>query len=145
MKIEEVEGVLLFASGLDHFVTVDSVTSDAWFRVLSKHDVSYEQAMTACEDHYAGPNRGKQFTVGHIIDSAAVNNRATAELVEVDVRAAKARGLVSKDWPDRERLPSDVQAKLFAARELMRVDAPDYSELSADTVLRIGSVGRVTP
>ena len=127
MKIEEVENVLLFASGLDHFVTVDRVTTDAWFRVLSVHEISFEQAMQACTDHYTGPDSTRQFTVAHIINSAAIANRATAQFIEIDVRSAKARGIVSTDWPDKQPLTAELYGRLELARTGDRLEAAKYA------------------
>ena len=132
MKIGEVENLLLFASGLDHFVTVDQVTADAWFRVLSAYDITLEQAMQACTDHYMGPDGSRQFTVRHVVAAAAIANRSSVRLIEVDVRSARARQIVGAEWPETVPLTPELAARLAAARAADR----DVSE-----VLSVGSPG----
>ena len=123
MKIDEVENLLLFASGLDHFVTVDKVTADAWFFVLSGYEITLEQAMQACTDHYMGPDGGRQFTVRHVVASAEIANRSSRKLIETDVRSARARKIVDADWPESEPLTPVLAARLAAARAADRESA----------------------
>ena len=127
MKIDEVENLLLFASGLDHFVTVDKVTADAWFFVLSGYEITLEQAMQACTDHYMGPDGGRQFTVRHVVASAEIANRSSRKLIETDVRSARARKIVDADWPESEPLTPILAARLAAARDKDRVTAEVFA------------------
>ena len=120
MNKAEVGLLLLFASGLDRFVQVDQVTTDAWFKVISRHEISYPQAEQACIDHYTGPDGSRPFTVAHVINSAAIANRTTSRLVEVDVRTARARGIVGADWPESKPLTVDLAEKLAVARDTDR-------------------------
>lgn len=123
MTKAEVGKLLLFASGLDRFVQVDQVTVDAWFRVLSGMDATYDVAERACIAHYTGTDAGRPFSVAHVTAAVAESNRSAQVLVEADVRSAKARGLVSRDWPARELLPLEVRNQLALARDQARATA----------------------
>lgn len=120
MDKEQVGFLLLFASGLDRFVDVNDVTTDAWLRVLSDYDVTYEQAEKACIDHYTGPDGSRPFTVAHVVAQITANDRTATAAIAADVRSAKARGLIAKSWPERDRLPDGPRAELFRLRELER-------------------------
>lgn len=121
MNKVEVGQLLTIASGFDRFVTVDRVTTEAWFLALSR--VAYSQAQKAVVEHYTGPRAKETFSVRHVLEAVAVADRSTPELIETDVRAAKARGLLEPTHPPREPLPDDVKALLFAARERDRETA----------------------
>ena len=129
MNKAEVGVLLLLASGLDRFVQVDQVTTDAWYKVLSAHNVTYAQAEQACIDHYTGPDGGRPFTVAHVIAAVAVSDRTAQNAIEADVRSAKARGLIEKSWPDRELLPEDIRNALFTLRDGERRAARTRFEL----------------
>lgn len=129
MNLPEVGKLLLFASGLDRFVQVDQVTTSAWHRVLSKHEVTYAQAEQACIDHYTGPEGGKPFTVAHVVASAGIANRATTKLIQADVRAARARRIVEPDWPESRPLTEHLSAQLRAARDADRAESIRYAQI----------------
>jgi hypothetical protein len=115
MNKVEVGQLLTIASGFDRFVTVDRVTTETWFLVLG--DVDYTAAQSAVIEHFIGPRAKEPFSVRHVLDAVKVSTRSTPGLIEEDVRAAKARGLLDQSHPEREPLPADVKAALFAARE----------------------------
>jgi hypothetical protein len=140
----EVAQVLMAASGFDRFIVADEVTTRAWLWALGD-EVEFEDAMSAVKTHFTGAQAGERFGVHHILATVEARGRLSVSSVEADVRSAKARGLIEKSWPDRMLLPEDVYAKLFAAREAMRVEPVDSSALDPATAARIGSVGRVTP
>jgi hypothetical protein len=123
MSKAEIGKLLLLASGLDRFVQVDTVTVDAWWRVLSEHDGTYEMAESACIAHYTGPDAGRPFSVAHVVAVVASGNRSAQASIEADVRSAKARGMVSRDWPERELLPAEIRAQLAVARDESRATA----------------------
>lgn len=141
----EVGALLLFASGLDRFVQVDRVTTDAWFRVLADLDVTHVQAEQACINHYTGPDASRPFTVAHVVALVTVDNRTARLAVEADVRSAKARGLVAKSWPPRELLPERVREALFNLRYFERVAAAERFALDQGpgTPVDVGAVGRI--
>ena len=121
MNKVEVGQLLTIASGFDRFVTVDRVTTEAWFLVLG--DVDYADAQRVVIEHYTGPKAKEPLAVRHILEGVRVASRSTPEAIETDVRAAKARGLLEPSYPAREPLPADVKALLFAARERDRETA----------------------
>jgi len=141
----EIGALLLFASGLDRFVQVDRVTTDAWFRVLANVDVTHAQAEQACIQHYTGPDSNRPFTVAHVVAFVTADNRSTVKAIEDDVRSAKARGLISKGWPDRRALPDDVKDALLTLRDLERRAATTRDELEqgGGSPADVGAVGRV--
>ena len=145
MTKKEIGHLLLLASGLDRFVTVNDVTTDAWLRAMQGVDVNLEQAKQACVNHYTGPEAGRQFTVAHVVALVAADNRSTAYAIEADVRSAKARGLIDKSWPSRNLLPPDIRDALFTLREFERRAATDRLALDEmpDAPADIGPVGRV--
>ena len=121
----EIGKLLLLAHGLDRFVLVNEVVTDAWLRALSGHGVRYEQAEQACVNHYTGPDGGRPFTVAHVVAFVTVDNRTASAAIEADVRSAKAHGLIEKSWPARDLLPADIRDALFTLREFERRQATD--------------------
>lgn len=144
MTKKEIGTLLLFASGLDRFVQVGPVNTDAWLRVLSGYDVSYTQAEQACINHYTGPDANRPFTVAHVVALVAADDRSAIASVEADVRSAKARGLVAASWPSRERLPELVRDALFTLRERERRTAAEMFDQDqiAGPPVDVGTVGR---
>lgn len=65
------------------------------------------------------------FEVRHLIGGLRRKMRLTPKAIEDDVRSAKARGLVPKDWPARTPLPAEAASKLEAARADARAEAPE--------------------
>lgn len=118
MNKVEVGQVLTIASGFDRFITVDRVTTEAWFLALA--EVPYEVAQKATVEHFTGPNAKETFSVRHVLAFAHVVARTSARAIEDDVRSAKARGLVERSWPARDRLPDSVRDALFTLRESER-------------------------
>jgi len=117
MTKAEIGKLLLFASGLDRFVQVGPVNTDAWFRVLGDCGATYAQAESACIAHYTGPDANRPFTVAHVVALVAADNRSAVASIAADVRSAKARGLIERYWPEREPLPFDVRHALLTLRE----------------------------
>ena len=132
MNKVEVGQLLTIASGFDRFVTVDRVTTEAWFLALK--DVPYALAQQAVVDHFTGPEGGKPLGVHNILKAVEHQSRMTDDAIEADVRSAKARGLIGRDWPKREPLPGDVAAHLSLARQKDIEAARTYSpaELEAN-------------
>lgn len=127
MNKVEVGKLLTIASGFDRFITVDRVTTEAWSLALSA--VDFDDAQAVVLEHYVGPSGREALSVRHIIAATALKSRHTRELIEVDVRSAKARGLLPADHPAREPLPGDIARRLTAARENDRAEAVQYGEI----------------
>lgn len=140
MNIVQVGQILTIASGLDRFIVVDRVTTEAWFLVLGH--VDYEEAKAATLAHFTGPIAKETFSVRHILNAVADSGRNTPAAIEADVRSAKARGLVERSWPDRYRLPDDVRDALFTIRERERRSAWQLFDLDHGTPADVGIVGR---
>lgn len=115
MNKVEVGQILTLASGFDRFIVVDRVTTEAWFLVLA--DVDYEDAKAATVAHFVGPHAKETFGVRHILGAVADRLRTSVDAVEADVRSAKARSLVGKDWPAKKPLSDDVRNALVVLRE----------------------------
>jgi hypothetical protein len=121
MNKVEVGQLLTIASGFDRFVTVDRVTTEAWFLALG--DVDYGEAQAVVLAHFTGPRAKETFSVRHVLEGVRDASRSTPEAIEADVRSAKARGLLEPTYPPREPLPADVKVLLFQARERDRETA----------------------
>jgi len=139
----QVGQILTIASGFDRFITVDRVTTEAWFLVLGAID--YDEAQAAVIGHFTGPIAKEVFSVRHILNAVADGGRNTRAAIEADVRSAKARGLISKGWPDRQALPDEVKDGLLTLRDLERRAAAVRDELEQGGGLPadVGAVGRV--
>lgn len=135
MNKVEVGQILTLASGFDRFITVDRVTTEAWFLALG--GVDYEEAKTATVAHFIGPIAKETFGVRHILNAVADTARNTPEAIAADVRSARARGLVAKDWRERDLLPESVRARLAELRDESR----QYSEEPGE--LRVGGYPEV--
>ena len=143
MNKTQVGQILTIASGFDRFITVDRVTTEAWFLVLGAID--YDEAQAAVIGHFTGPIAKEVFSVRHILNAVADGGRNTRAAIEADVRSAKARGLISKGWPDRQALPDDVKDGLLTLRDLERRAAAvrDELEQGGGSPADVGAVGRV--
>ena len=143
MNKTQVGQILTIASGFDRFITVDRVTTEAWFLVLGAID--YDEAQAAVIGHFTGPIAKEVFSVRHILNAVADGGRNTRAAIEADVRSAKARGLISKGWPDRQALPDEVKDGLLTLRDLERRAAAVRDELEQGGGLPadVGAVGRV--
>lgn len=120
----EMATALTIAGGFDNR-RVDDITVAAWMEVLGGYDLA--TVKQAILEHHRDPaTRHAYLTVGHVLDRVERIKRLRSLDVEADVRSAKARGLVSKDWPDRDQLPADVMQRLVEAREADRVQAARY-------------------
>lgn len=110
----EAAKLLTIAAGFDRR-QVTEMTARAWAAALS--DQSYVDCERAVIDHYRDADtRHDYLSVGHVLDRVERAQRATRKQIEDDVRSAKARGLIGRDWPKSERLPADVAQKLAEAR-----------------------------
>lgn len=120
----ETATALTIAAGFDNR-RVDDVMVAAWLEVLGEYDLpTVKQAII---DHHRDPvTRHAYLNVGHVLDRVERAKRARSRDIEADVRSAKARGLVSKDWPDRQQLAPDVMERLAAAREADRYESTRF-------------------
>lgn len=121
--------LLTVAAGFDRR-QVTEVTATAWAAALTGYQ--YGECEAAIIAHHRDPaTRAAYLTVGHVLDRVEAANRAKTADVEADVRSAKARGLVDRDWPRRDPLPPAIAAKLAASREADRQTAVRYLEVES--------------
>jgi hypothetical protein len=122
MNVEEAARIITILSTADNR-TLDKPTASAWALFLS--DVSYSDAERAVVDLV---NESREYiTPKSIRDWVRQHNRQSAYEIAADVRAARARGIVSADWPDKQPLDSDARQKLSLARERDRSTALQYA------------------
>lgn len=120
--------LLTVAAGFDRR-QVTEVTATAWAAAL--HGYDYSECEKAIIAHHRDPaTRGQYLTVGHVLDRVESWGRNRTGDIEADVRSAKARGMVSSDWPDRDPLPESVAERLAAARMRERQEAERYSAIT---------------
>jgi hypothetical protein len=137
---KEVAELLVIISGLDRFQAADRIVVEAWSLLPDIRRASFTDAQQAVIDHFTSGN--KNLSAGDLNALMRRVNRNTAEDIAADVRSARARGLVSKDWNERDPIPDDVRARLTELREESRRLAPDLYELEAGGYVDIGEVGR---
>ena len=126
---------------------VDPVTIEAWALVPEMVAADFDAAVAAVVAHQTSPKRGEYLTLGHIAEALKVDGRNSLAAIEADVRSAKARRLIDRSWPARERLPQDVADSLFTLRDLERRQAAQRLELDQldGAPADVGSVGRFAP
>lgn len=143
MNKTEIGQLLALASGFDRRI-VDRLTTEAWASVPEFANASYEAAKAAVIAHQTGPKHGEYLTIGHITDALKVTGRDSVAAIEADVRSAKARGLIARSWPSRERLPGDVRETLTALRDGERRAAQERAALDEleGSPIEPGDIGR---
>jgi hypothetical protein len=141
MQLAEVGQLLTVISSFDNR-RLDDSTARAWKIMLDRHvpTASLQDAQEVVLDWFANPN--PYFEVRHLIDGLKRRLRLTPKAIRDDVRVAKTRGLVSKDWDDRTPLPPDAAARLAAARAEARDIAPGELD-SGPSKLRLEAGRRV--
>ena len=122
MNQKEVAELLTIAGGFDQR-KVDDVMILSWSMVPAIQSADFEDARAAIIAHVTGPNRREYLTVGHVTDATQISSRQTKELVASDVRSARARGLVPRDWPEWKPVVAGVRSALEVARDEARVYA----------------------
>lgn len=124
MDKKDTAALLAMAGAFDRFIRIDDLMVAGWQLALG--DVPVDAAKQAVLEHYTGDTAHRPITPADILMSVKRAARMVPSMIEADVRSAKARGLVSKDWPDRDQLPADVMQRLVEAREADRVRAARY-------------------
>jgi len=145
MNIVQVGQLLTIASGFDRFITVDRITTEAWFLVLK--DVDFEEAKDATVAHFIGPRAKETFAVRHILEAVTDKARLSPAAIEVDVRSAKARLLIDKSWPSNKVLPENIREALFTLRDTEKRAAAQrfaFDELEGDPI-DPGDIGKDVP
>jgi hypothetical protein len=141
MNKPEVGKLLLLASGFDRRI-VDDLTVSSWFSVPAIQQANFEDAAAAVIAHQTGPNKDKYLTVGLVCDYITGVNRQSADAIAADVRSARARGLVAKNWDERDPIPEEARTRLAALRDESRQYANVYGEIEVGRNVDFGEVGR---
>lgn len=126
MQLAEVGKLLAIIRSFDNR-KLDEATAQAWKIMLDKHfpDATLAEAQEVVLDWFGTEN--PYFEVRHLLDGIRKRRRGFGRQVEADVRAAKARGLIRKDWPARQALPAEVRERLERARAADRDSAAQYA------------------
>lgn len=129
MNAAEAAQLLTVASGIDRR-KVDELTAMTWASILA--DYPYVQAEAAVFAHFRDPDtRHEYLKVAHVLDRLESTDRRRTNQVADDVRSAKTRGLITKDWHPRQPLPLEVAAQLRDLREQEREESEPRKELDA--------------
>jgi hypothetical protein len=113
MTKTQVRLLLSLASGFDRR-EVDDLTSLAWHKLLA--DADYDECVDIILEHQVGPLRGEYLTVGHVTDAIRARHRAGGYAVQADIRSAKARRMIPRDWPENQPLDAGTAARLAQMR-----------------------------
>ncbi|MEV8339236.1 hypothetical protein [Leucobacter sp. NPDC077196] len=126
MQLKEVGQLLTIISSFDNR-KLDESTAVSWKLMIDRHfpDASLVEAQEVVLDWFGTAN--PYFEVRHLIDGLKRARRRFSREIENDVRAAKARGLIGRDWPARKVLPVEVEQRLSGARARDREVAAQYA------------------
>lgn len=126
MQLAEVGKLLAIIRSFDNR-KLDEATAQAWKIMLDKHfpDATLQEAQEVVLDWFGTEN--PYFEVRHLLDGIRRKRRRFGRQVEVDVRSAKARGLVAKSWPDRKPLLPETAQALTEARARDRAEAEQHA------------------
>ena len=146
MTPSEVADLLSLSSELDRYATADKMTRErvvAWTAVIGSEapQMTFDEAQQIVIRYYG--TAGESLTVYALIDLWKQSRRMAPHQIAADVRSAKARGLIGRDWDTRTALPADVAGRLAAARDEERQAAPGEVD-SGPSKLRL-EVGKRVP
>lgn len=145
MQLAEVGQLLAIIRSFDNRKLEES-TAMSWKLMLDREvaEARLEDATEVVLDWFAREN--PYFEVRHLIAGLKRMMRLSPFAIESDVRSAKARGLIDKDWPAGKAMPWPVRDLLAKARTMERVaaaelgafdDAPNVSPLELDVGRRL--------
>lgn len=145
MQLAEVGKLLAVIASFDNR-RLDESTAHAWKLMLDREvpEARLEDATEVVLDWFAAEN--PYFEVRHLVTGLKRKMRLSRFSIETDVRSAKARGMVDKDWPTGKALPWPVRDRLEKARAAERLeafelgaldDSPNVSPLKLDVGRRV--------
>lgn len=140
MNKKEVAELLAIISGLDRFQAADRIAVEAWFLLPDIQAATLEDARQVVIDHFT--YGAKNLTAGDLNALLRNVNRQDREAIAADVRSARARGLVARDWDERTPIPEQVRQRLTQLRDESRQHAHVYGELEVGNNVDFGTVGR---
>lgn len=139
-QLAEIGAVLARISNYDNRKLDKAVALD-WQLMINRElhgRWSPDAAMEVVLDHFALP-QPPYFTVGLLMEGMRHRLRLTPKAIRDDVRSAKARGMVAKDWPRDTPIPVDVAEALERFRAEARELAPAIEGLNVPGVeLEVG-------
>ena len=145
-RLAEVGMVLARISNFDNRKLDPAVAKD-WKIMLDRElhgRWSVDVAMEVVLDHFAlPPHQRPYFDVGLLVGGLRQRFRLTSRDIPVDVRVAKTRGLLAKDWPRDRPVPIDVAAALERFRAEARELAPAIESGPLSSPLRLDVWRRV--
>lgn len=123
MTPSEVAELLSLNGELDRFATADKMTKEkvvAWTAVIAAEapQMTFSDAQDAVIKYYG--TAGESLTVYSLIETWKQGKRLTKKNIIDDVRTAKARGLISKEWDALTPLPTHIAERLRELREADR-------------------------
>lgn len=124
-QLAEIGAVLARISNYDNR-KLDTAVARDWQVMITRElqgRWSAAEAMEVVLDHFALP-QPPYFTVGLLVDGLRHRLRLTPKAIVDDVRSAKARGMIAKDWPRDKPIPAEVAAALERFRAEARELAP---------------------
>lgn len=127
MQLAEVGKLLAVIASFDNR-RLDEATAHAWKMMLDREvpSASLDDAQDVVFTWFASDN--PYFEVRHLVEGLRKKLRLTPKAIVDDVRSAKTRGLISRDWDSRTPLPREVAVKLEQARAEVRENAPTEIE-----------------
>ena len=119
LALADVGRIIKLDAALNRYASDASVSTDravAWHAVLSTGapGMTFDEAQACVVEFYA--EAGESLTPYALIDLWKRSRRLLPREIAADVRSARARGLVPRDWPERDPLPPEVAERLREAR-----------------------------
>lgn len=141
MEFREVKLVYAAISNNDNRKLDESIAAE-WHRSIERNlsgRATLQDCLAVVEEWF-DVARGEYFTKGVFLDLLRKRLRLTPKAIVDDVRSAKARGLVAKDWPRDEPIPVDVALRIEMLRAEARELAPaiESGPLSSPLGLDVG-------
>lgn len=121
MNLEEVGKILTIIASFDNR-KLETSTAMAWKMMLDRHvpEARLQDAEEVVFDWFGTEN--PYFEVRHLVDGLKRIMRVNRLDIEADVRSAKARGLIGKDWHPYTALPWSVRVQLQELRDTERAE-----------------------
>lgn len=143
MQLAEVGKLLAMIASFDNR-KLDESTAMSWKLMLDREvaEARLQDATEVVLDWFSTAN--PYFEVRHLVDGLKKRMRFSKFNIETDVRSAKARGLIDKDWPRDQVLPWEVRDRLASVRADERAAAPELETIADRSTLAL-DVGKRVP
>lgn len=119
LALTDVGRLIKLDTALNRYASDASISTDravAWHAVLSTGapGMTFEEAQTCVIEFYA--DAGESLTPYALIDAWKRSKRLLPQQIATDVRSARARGIIGREWSERDPLPPEAAEKLRNAR-----------------------------